>query len=140
MTADIVTTDIVAADVVNANTGASGKPDCEPTLGELLSERASAMSLSSLFAQAAGGTTLTILFVWLQPAHWPILMSASIASAMHGVWGYTLLDTPPSDEADSHASTRTNKVLRSASSLIGITAAFAFLVSILFVALGQWIS
>lgn len=140
MAANNVSTDIVSTDSVAARVGATDALDYEPTLGELLAERASAMSLGSLFAQAAGGATLTIVFAWLQPQYWPTLVCASIASAMHGLWGYTLMSASPTNQKHLRVSARTNNFLRSASSLIGITAAFAFLVSILFVALGRWIS
>jgi hypothetical protein len=132
--------DLVPTDVVSTHTAAVDGLDYEPTLGELLAERASAMSLGSLFAQAAGGTALTVAFAWLQPTHWPILICASIASAMHGVWGYSVMRTSAFDDNDESALAARYTLSRSVSSVVGITAAFAFLVSILFTMLGRWIS
>ena len=107
-------------------------------LPELLRRRARASSNVQLALAAGGGVIAALVFAIVRPPVWFALTCVAVDVAAFGGWG--ILDR---EFGDRDAGSRQATVLRGArfgTVIVGTVAAVAGTLSLLFVAIGRWIS
>jgi hypothetical protein len=112
----------------------------EPTLGQMLAERARRVSDARLVVDSAGGIVGALIVGLVRPRGWLLLLSAALCFAAFGAWGIT--DRELADRQAAGAAPAMSALVagRWAAALIGGAAFLMLVFTFLGIALGTIIS
>ncbi len=112
----------------------------DATLAEVLSHRARNTPQSRLVIDIVGGLAIAALTAWARPTGWVTVASGAICLAAYGTWGWVdrWLSAQVTPLGDS-ATTRW-RMAQQLVAVVGLGAFVLFLMAVLGIALGKFIS
>ncbi|MDQ8165328.1 MAG: hypothetical protein P3A28_06175 [Gemmatimonadota bacterium] len=112
----------------------------DATLAEVLSHRARNTPTSRLVIDIAGGFAIAALTVWARPTGWVALTSAALCFAAYGAWGWVDRSLSAQLNPIGDSAIRRWRMLQQVVAVIGLGAFVLFLMAVLGIALGKFIS
>jgi hypothetical protein len=121
---------------------AESHEESEVNLVDFLTSRARRASDTRLVLDAAIGLVAALIALIWRPAGWHLIVSAALCFAAFGGWGITDRELRESGVAAAHSigALKMLRITRAIAASVGTLGAAAFLVGLLGVALGTWIS
>ena len=122
---------------MTADSPPSGNPVDHPSLCGLLASRARRSSDGRLAVDAAAGTVLVAAILLARPSLWLLARGAAVVAAF-GAWG--IADRELAERATGRLARGGWAVARAAAAMLGLMAGALFLLGLMTLLLGNWIS
>lgn len=109
-------------------------------MGELLHERAFTASRTRLLIDVIGGALVVLAATIARPKGWVVLGSAGLCFLAYGVWASAERHLAWQESPLSVRVSRTWRATRAGALVVGVVAIVFLMFSVLYLALGTWIS